>query len=658
MLSPQAAGAALEGGSVEPRLLLDTTDLADFVDPGPLFETVGDVAFFYLWELHHDDNASSAFEELTIRLALWRTDGSPEGTFSLTPEGSSFFYYSDVLNGVLYFALCEPDQPLFFYGSLCDSPANVHLWRTDGTAEGTFRLLEDGARSLGWMGLNTQAVADLGLFFFTTFSEVPGYELWATDGTRDGTRLVTNLSARGFSNPYRLESSGDALYFQVNETAMLSRAWLGRSDGTAEGTELMLAPFEGEMRIVDLERSRDRIYLLGRGPEARRPPLSPPFGQRMTLWSIDDGLELRFLGDLGYEQLDRSPLMTTESRRAFVRFHREDGLILWGSDGTEGGAELLAEAPVRTFVSLFVWLDALAVPQGSGFFAQADDDHGIEPWITDGTVDGTKRLADLCPGECDSNPRGHGLGPGGSFVFSADDGLHGREPWSWRPAQGSLERIGDLCPGECPATTWWIGPLEDRVFLVSTIPGGIQTVWSLDPVRKSEPIAVADLTGIQVQEHVVLFVPQPVQWTIRGDDWTFWGATPDCPLCLWTLPLDSAPPPPAGPPLTSEHLPGYAVKVRIGGQDGISGQAEPACIPETLCVSGALAGRSEVFVRVVGPKPNGKLWPTLVKFTTSTVEVWIEQLATGLVRYYRLEGASPGSSELPGLFDRDGFPPG
>lgn len=68
-------------------------------------------------------------------------------------------------------------------------------------------------------------------------------------------------------------------------------------------------------------------------------------------------------------------------------------------------------------------------------------------------------------------------------------------------------------------------------------------------------------------------------------------------------------------------------------------------------------GRAEVFVRVVGPKPNGRLWPTLVKFTTSTVEVWLRQQRTGEVRYYRLEGASPGVDELPGLFDRVGFAP-
>ena len=69
------------------------------------------------------------------------------------------------------------------------------------------------------------------------------------------------------------------------------------------------------------------------------------------------------------------------------------------------------------------------------------------------------------------------------------------------------------------------------------------------------------------------------------------------------------------------------------------------------------SGRSEVFVRMVGPKPNGYLWPTIVRFTTSTVEVWIEQLSTGALRYYRLAGATPGSSDLTGGFDRMGFMP-
>jgi hypothetical protein len=119
-----------------------------------------------------------------------------------------------------------------------------------------------------------------------------------------------------------------------------------------------------------------------------------------------------------------------------------------------------------------------------------------------------------------------------------------------------------------------------------------------------------------------------------------------------------APPPvPAGPFLNTAEVPGFHFKVRIGGDGGIAGTKVDACLGETLCVAGALADRVEVLARVVGPRPNGFLWPTLVKLTTSQVEVWIEQTSTGMVRYYRLRGAAPGFDELPGLFDRTGFLP-
>lgn len=120
------------------------------------------------------------------------------------------------------------------------------------------------------------------------------------------------------------------------------------------------------------------------------------------------------------------------------------------------------------------------------------------------------------------------------------------------------------------------------------------------------------------------------------------------------------PAPPAGPWLTSAELLGFRAKVRItAGAQSIQGSSETDCIGETLCVSGAVAGRSEAFLRVVGPKPNGKLWPTIVKFSTSQLEVWLEQTASGEVRYYRLDAVAPGSTTLvlDGLADKLGFDP-
>ncbi|HUP41668.1 MAG TPA: hypothetical protein VM599_00505, partial [Thermoanaerobaculia bacterium] len=91
--------------------------------------------------------------------------------------------------------------------------------------------------------------------------------------------------------------------------------------------------------------------------------------------------------------------------------------------------------------------------------------------------------------------------------------------------------------------------------------------------------------------------------------------------------------------------------------DTVPGTREPDCIQETVCVSGRLAGRSEVFVRIIGPRPNGFLWPTIVRFTPARVLVDIRQLSSGDVQSYVLDAVPPGVDDLSGLQDRTGFLP-
>lgn len=114
--------------------------------------------------------------------------------------------------------------------------------------------------------------------------------------------------------------------------------------------------------------------------------------------------------------------------------------------------------------------------------------------------------------------------------------------------------------------------------------------------------------------------------------------------------------PPPGPYLQTPELPGFLFKVRItaGGQE-VAGTRETDCLGETLCVSGALPGRSELFARIIGPRPNGFRWVNLVRFTPSRVEVWIEEAATGQVNYYDLPALPSHDTQLAGLVDRRAF---
>jgi hypothetical protein len=111
---------------------------------------------------------------------------------------------------------------------------------------------------------------------------------------------------------------------------------------------------------------------------------------------------------------------------------------------------------------------------------------------------------------------------------------------------------------------------------------------------------------------------------------------------------------------TDPDFPDFRFQVRITDQEGEEQsvrEEEDNCLDEAACVSGALPGRVEAILRIIGPRPNGYLWPMIVKLTPSRVEVWIEQLSTGQVNYYLVPAAAPGNDDLGGFFDRTGFLP-
>jgi hypothetical protein len=120
-----------------------------------------------------------------------------------------------------------------------------------------------------------------------------------------------------------------------------------------------------------------------------------------------------------------------------------------------------------------------------------------------------------------------------------------------------------------------------------------------------------------------------------------------------------SPLPPSGAWVTTPELPGYQFQVRItpNGASSIAGTPVADCPSETLCMAGAVPTRSEVLVRIVGPKPNGYLWPNVIRFTTSRVEVWIEKTTGAISNYYELDALPTDSDILTGVVDRFGFLP-
>ncbi|MEZ4483033.1 MAG: hypothetical protein R2864_00075 [Syntrophotaleaceae bacterium] len=82
-----------------------------------------------------------------------------------------------------------------------DGQAGQELWRTDGTASGTYRVRDinpgpDSARPIN-LFLHEDTL------LFAGNDGVSGFELWCSDGTEQGTRLIKDINP-GSGNSYPL----------------------------------------------------------------------------------------------------------------------------------------------------------------------------------------------------------------------------------------------------------------------------------------------------------------------------------------------------------------------------------------------------------------------------------------------------------------------
>ena len=132
---------------------------------------------------------------------LWTSDGTPQGTYrlkDLLPTGDglpgNFMVYRDLL----YFWANAKDEANRSYKA---------LWRTDGTQQGTVQVSTDPTFPRN--GLPGMAImADI-LYFFATGED--GLQLWRSDGDVQGTVPIQGfLSSRP---PAHLTAAGNRLFF-------------------------------------------------------------------------------------------------------------------------------------------------------------------------------------------------------------------------------------------------------------------------------------------------------------------------------------------------------------------------------------------------------------------------------------------------------------
>jgi ELWxxDGT repeat protein len=405
---------------------------------------------------------------------LWRSDGTAAGTFEVVDACPGECSGHPVI-------VARTERLAFFRAFARNGFGLVDLWVTDGSPAGTVRLAgsllmpDSGRRSL-WL-------AGQGLLYFAANDLVDGAELWRSDGTAAGTYEVTDLRP-GFagSEPAELTELGGRLFFRADDGQRGPALWT--SDGTAEGTRLIVAlpPNAAAPAGPDLLRAAaGRLFFA-----------APLGGKRAGLWT-SDGTARGSAPLIGFRASPQAPAILDATvlgkRLLFIAVQPSTGAELWASDGTPRGTRPLTRfAPAAPFSPLSGASGRLLPekPLGNRLVFRADDGvHGAEPWVTDGTPRGTRLLRDLCPGPC----RGAGgtddagivsLAVGDLLLFPGYTEGRGFELWATDGTATGTRLVRDLCRGTCSSepSTLLVG--EGEAFLLARNGRGVPQLWRSD----------------------------------------------------------------------------------------------------------------------------------------------------------------------------------
>jgi ELWxxDGT repeat protein len=233
------------------------------------------------------------------------------------------------------------------------------LWRTNGSAEGTYMLMEPEP---GYKSSHVYYIGELGTrAVFAGFNANTGQELYITDGTQQGTRLLKDIvPGQGpFTHyPLGIASVGQNLLFWAEDSN--SKLTLWSTDGTSDGTKNLAALEFGNTAAVVMNG--------------------------MAYFGANDGT---------------------------------NGIELWRSDGTAAGTQMVADITSGPGSSQ---IGELAVLDGKLLFAANQSDGNTELWISDGTASGTQLLKDIVPGPTGAN-LGNFVAASQGMFFVADGGI-------------------------------------------------------------------------------------------------------------------------------------------------------------------------------------------------------------------------------------------
>jgi trimeric autotransporter adhesin len=383
---------------------------------------------------------------------LWRTDGTPDGTFRVTD------LYKGGASGISIFIRTtgvDFNGKLLFVGQ--DNEREEGIFITDGTEQGTkvlkkFPVTTPGFWNNGNGSLTTYK--DKGYFFV-------GSTLWSTDGTPENTLPV--LTRPGNPIDYQLTKTEEYLFFSTYGN---STAELYRSDGTEAGT-IKLFSFKSSLAIGGLTVVGNKLFCAGGNglEQFPTPELLVTDGTPEGTRSLKKGFVRsfkkaggKFFFCIGREiwtsdgTVSGTFLIYSHSENAFINpieFKGKIlivlGKILLETDGTAANTHVANDI---TFNANLIHGEAVTVFNNQLVYETFTTQTGYELGISDGSAEGTL-IKDLNPGTPSSSPRSFKRYKD-KLIFTATDDPHARELWITDGNDAAL--LKDMKPGTLGST--------------------------------------------------------------------------------------------------------------------------------------------------------------------------------------------------------------